>query len=47
MYIYRITGVKHTDNIIDSVTLLDSLITNVELERIRIYFRTAQEEPAQ
>lgn len=47
MYIYRITGVKHTYNIIDSVTLLDSLITNVELERIRIYFRTAQEEPAQ
>lgn len=47
MYIYRITGVRHTTNIIDSVKLIDSLITNVELERIRIFFRTAQEEPAQ
>ncbi len=47
MYIYRITRVSHTDNLIDSVALTDSLITTVELERIRIYFRTAEEEPEQ
>ncbi|MDE6334927.1 MAG: hypothetical protein K2L77_09815 [Muribaculaceae bacterium] len=47
MYIYRITGVRHTDNFIDSITLTDSLITNVEAERIKIFFRTAQEEPTQ
>lgn len=47
MYIYRITGVRHTVNLIDSITLTDSLVTNVETERIKIFFRTAQEEPAQ
>jgi len=47
MYIYRITGVNHTCNIIDSVTITDSLVTNVEFERIKIFFRTAEEEPAQ
>lgn len=47
MYIYRITGVRHTANLIDSITLTDSLVTNVETERIKIFFRTAQEEPAQ
>lgn len=47
MYIYRVTSVSHTSHLIDSVKVIDPLITNVELERIRIFFRTAPEEPAQ
>lgn len=47
---YRITGVNHTENILDSVAVvpLDSVVTNVEQEYIRLYFRTdeAAEEPA-
>lgn len=41
MYFYRITSVAHTSNLIDSVVVTDSLITNVNERRIRIYFRTA------
>lgn len=47
MYIYRIESLTHTTHLIDSILLTDSLFTNVEAERIKIYFRTAQEEPAQ
>lgn len=47
MYIYRVEDYSCTDHLIDSVKLIDPLITNVELERIQIYFRTAQEEPEQ
>lgn len=47
MYIYRVEGLTHTNHLIDSIKLTDSLFTNVEAERIRIYFRTAQEEPGQ
>lgn len=46
MYVYRITGVSTTTHLIDSVAVLDSLITNVDLPRIAIYFRTAEDEPA-
>ncbi len=46
MYIYRITSVTHTFHLIDSIKLTDPLITNVDIERIQIFFRTAQEEPA-
>lgn len=46
MYIYRIESLTHTTHLIDSVLLTDSLFTNVEAERIKIYFRTAQEEPS-
>lgn len=47
MYIYRLSSVRHTCHLIDSVTLTDSLITNLDIETIRIYFRTsAPEEPA-
>lgn len=47
MYIFRVEKINHTTHLIDSVLLTDSLFTNVEAERIKIYFRTAQEEPAQ
>ena len=46
MYVYRITGLNYTKNLIDSIALFDSLITNVELERIKIFFRSAPEEEA-
>lgn len=40
MYAYRITRVAHTTHLVDSVTLTDSLITNVDRQTIQIYFRT-------
>lgn len=47
MYSYRVDDVAYTTHLIDSVGIVDPLFTNVELERIRIYFRTATEEPEQ
>lgn len=40
-YRYRVTQVRHTTNVIDSVVMADSLITNVDRVNILIYFRTA------
>ncbi len=40
MYRYRITSVSYTRNVLDSIAVTDSLITNIDAERIRIYFRT-------
>lgn len=40
IYRYHITRVSHTEHLIDSVAITDSTITNVDIERIRIYFRT-------
>ncbi|MDE6300368.1 MAG: hypothetical protein K2M19_01450 [Muribaculaceae bacterium] len=40
MYAYRVTGVEYSGNLIDSVALVDSLITNTDIERIKIFFRT-------
>lgn len=37
MYRYRITGVWYDGVLIDSVAITDSLITNVDTERIKIY----------
>lgn len=39
MYRYRITSINYTRNLIDSVGITDSLITNLDVEKIRIYFR--------
>ncbi len=38
MYRYRITGVWFGGTLIDSIAITDSLITNVDQERIKIYF---------
>lgn len=46
MYRYLITEVRTTTHLIDSVVVADSLITNVDLKRIYIYFRTAEAEEA-
>lgn len=44
MYYYHITKLTHTSHLIDSVVLTDSLITNIDVRRINIYFRTDTEE---
>ena len=41
MFIYQITGMTYTRNLIDSVAILDSLVTNTNSQRIHIYFRTS------
>ena len=41
MYRYQITKIEQTYHVIDSVTMTDSLVTNIEKERIKIYFRTS------
>ncbi len=44
MYHYNITGLDHTNHLIDSVGVIDSIITNLERETIRIFFRTSDPE---
>lgn len=44
MYKYHVTSVNHTRHLIERVEVVDSTVTNVELERFKIYFRVAQEE---
>lgn len=44
IYKYRIRQLDVTDHLIDSVVLADSVITNVDIEQIRIYFRVKAEE---
>ncbi len=46
MYRYRIRSVRNTCHVLDSVGILDSLITNLDVPRIRFYFRTAAMEEA-
>lgn len=40
MLTYRIRSMSHTNHLIDSVAIVDSLITNSNLQRIKIFFRT-------
>lgn len=42
-YAYTITGVEYTRHLIDSVAVTDPVITNVEMERIRIFFRIGED----
>lgn len=44
MYQYMVTSMSYTTHLIDSVALTDSLITNVDTERIKIFFRTSAPE---
>lgn len=45
MYQYHIDEVKYTRHLIESVAITDSTITNVERERIQVFFRVAEPEP--
>lgn len=40
MYKYLITNMTHTTHLVDSVAITDSLITNRNMQRIQIFFRT-------
>lgn len=40
IYKYNIEQMEYTKHLIDSVILTDSIITNLDIERIKIYFRT-------
>lgn len=44
IYRYRITGCQYTRNLIDSIAITDSLITNIDIERIKIFFRTSSND---
>ncbi len=41
MFRYHIDKVKYTTHLIDSVVCTDPLVTNVDTERLRIYFRVS------
>jgi len=43
MYAYRLRSVRHTTHLIDSITVTDSLITNVDRTSMQIFFRIATE----
>ena len=40
MYRYKITSTRHTNVFIDSVAVIDPDITNIDVERIKIFFKT-------
>lgn len=42
MFAYRVTSLTHTDHLIDSVTMTDPLVTNADLETIKIFFRVSE-----
>lgn len=40
MYRYTITSTRYTEHLIDSVAVTDPVITNIDMMRIKIFFRT-------
>jgi hypothetical protein len=40
MYYYKVSNIQHTSHLVDSVVMDNPLVTNTEIENIRIYFRT-------
>lgn len=44
-YIYTIRDLKHTTHLIEKVEIVDSIINNVDMERIKVYFRVAELQP--
>lgn len=44
MFYYHIDEMTYTRHLIDSIAITDSLITNFDTERIRIFFRAATDE---
>lgn len=39
---YDIRSLKYTRHLIDSIAITDSIVTNSDIERIKIYFRTSE-----
>lgn len=44
MFRYTIQNVEYTTHLLDSVTVIDPVITNADTSQIRFYFRTQEEE---
>lgn len=44
MYRYQITRVAHTSWLLDSVAVLDSTITNLDIQRIQLYYTTSSQQ---
>lgn len=44
MFRYKINRLEHTSHVIDSVAIKDSLITNVAMRQIEIFYPTSQAE---
>ena len=44
VYYYDITSIEHTSNFIDSVTCPGGVITNENIENLKIYFRVSLED---
>lgn len=42
MYVYEVKSVIHTRHLIDSIAITDSVINNIDMERIKFYFRTSE-----
>lgn len=47
MFCYRVTAVEHTSHILEYVEITDSMVTNVERERFRLYIRTTTDPQRQ
>lgn len=43
VWLFRIKGVKWTGALIDSVAVTDSLITNVDIQQLKIFFNTPEQ----
>lgn len=47
MYHYRITRVAHTTQLLDSIGISDSVVTNIERQTIKLYFRTSDPDESE
>lgn len=47
LYVYRIEAVNHTRQLIDSVAVLDSTVTNTDIKRLEIIFKSLTNENEQ
>ena len=43
MFRYRVNAVEHTSHILEYIEITDSVVTNIERERFKLYFRTDSE----
>lgn len=46
MYVYKVNDIRYTTHLIDSIGIVDSLVTNVDAVYWKIYFRTADQPEA-
>lgn len=46
-YRFQIQAFEYTRHLIDSISLLDTEVTNIDRERLKIYFHVSDDEPAE